>query len=67
MLYDYATAARAIATLPPAERAPFRARLSTLVAATRRTDGAYIDTPILGPACGTALALLALAELERTE
>jgi hypothetical protein len=63
VLYDYATAARAIAALPAAERRPQRARLLALLDATRRADGAFFDTPILGPACGTALALLALAEL----
>lgn len=63
VLYDYATAARAIAELPEKERKPYRERLLTLLDATRRADGAFFDTPILGPASGTALALLALAGL----
>ena len=65
VLYDYATCARAIAALPAPERKPWRARLLTLLDSARRSDGAYCDTPILGPASGTALALLAFAELER--
>jgi len=65
VLYDYATAARAIAALPEDERRPYRERLALLVDATRREDGAYLDTPILGPASGTAMAVLALTHLER--
>jgi GNAT superfamily N-acetyltransferase len=64
VLYDYASAARAIAALPAAERKPYATRLLALLATTARTDGAYLDTPILGPQSGTALALLALAELD---
>jgi hypothetical protein len=64
VLYDYATAARAIAALPEGERKPHRARLLALLDSTRRADGAFSDTPILGPASGTALALLALAALD---
>ena len=67
VLYDYATAARAIAALPAAEQKPYRARLLALLDATRRTDGAFFDTPVLGPASGTALALLAFAELGADE
>ncbi|NOT31070.1 MAG: hypothetical protein HOP15_11535, partial [Planctomycetes bacterium] len=63
VLYDFASAARAIAALPAAEQKPYRARLLALLDATRRTDGAFFDTPVLGPASGTALALLAFAEL----
>jgi len=65
VLYDYAMCARAIAALPAAEQKPWRARLLTRLDSARRSDGAYCDTPILGPASGTALALLAFAELER--
>jgi hypothetical protein len=57
VLYDYATAARAIAALPAAERKPYRARLVALLDATRRADGSFFDTPILGGASGTARGL----------
>jgi hypothetical protein len=59
VLYDYATAARAIAALPADAQKPFTARLLELLLAARRTDGAFLDTQVLGPASGTALALLA--------
>ena len=64
MLYDYATAARALAALPADEQKPYRERLRTLVLATRRADGSFQDTPILGAASGTALALAAFAALD---
>jgi len=64
VLYDYATAARALAPLPAAEQKPYRERLRELVLATRRADGAFLDTPILGAASGTALALAAFAVLD---
>lgn len=63
VLYDYASAARAIAALPATDQKRYRGRLLALVEATRRTDGAFCDGPVLGPASGTALALLAFAEL----
>ena len=63
ILYDYATAARAVAALPASERKPYRARLLALLDSTRRADGAFLDTPVMGPASGTALALLALSDL----
>lgn len=64
VLYDYATAAQAIAALPESERAPWRARLRERVLDCRRTDGAFLDAPVLGPTPGTALALLALVSLD---
>lgn len=63
VLFDYATAAQATCELPGAERARWRTRLSSLLLATRRADGAFLDTPILGPAYGTAIALPALDAL----
>jgi hypothetical protein len=63
ILYDYATAARAVAALPAGERKPYRARLLALLDTTRRADGAFLDTQVLGPTSGTALALLALSDL----
>lgn len=65
VLYDYATCARAIAALPASERKPYRERLLARLASARRADGAFLDTPVLGPASATALALLAFAELGR--
>jgi hypothetical protein len=65
VLYDYATAAHAIAALPAKDRKPYRARLLVLLEATRRSDGAFFDAPFLGPASGTSMALLAFAELEK--
>lgn len=65
VLYDYATAAQAIARLPAEERAPFRARLMESLLDCRRADGAFLDAPVLGPTPGTALALLALVTLGR--
>lgn len=63
VLYDYASAARAIAALPAADQKRYRGRLLALLEATRRTDGAFTDGPVLGPASGTAMALLAFSEL----
>lgn len=64
LLFDYAYAALAINALPPGERAPFRRMLLRLVNATRYENGAFVDNPGMGRACGTALALLALRELD---
>ncbi len=67
VLYDYATAARALAALPAGAHKPFTARLLELLLAARRTDGAFLDTQVLGPASGTALALLAFAALDERD
>jgi hypothetical protein len=64
VLYDYATAAQAIAALPRSERKSFQSRLRERVLDCRRADGAFLDAPVLGPTPGTALALLALVELD---
>jgi hypothetical protein len=64
LLFDLWTAAAAARELPADARAPYRALLLPEVLAARRADGAFCDMPLLGPACGTAQALLALRELE---
>ena len=53
--------------LPFEERAPHRAKLLALLLDTRRSDGSFLDTPVLGPTSGTALALEALRWLAATE
>ena len=64
ILFDLWTAAAAARELPADARAPYRALLLPEVLAARRADGAFCDMPLLGPACGTAQALLALRELK---
>lgn len=64
VLYDYATAAQAIAELPEEERLPCRERLLELVLETRRLGGSFLDAPILGTTSSTALALLAVRALD---
>jgi len=44
--------------------APGSARLHLALFRARRADGAFLDTPILGPAFGTSAALLTLHALE---
>jgi len=65
VLYDYAMAAQAIAELPAEERAPYRERLLARLLDCRRSDGSFVDAPVVGPVAGTALALAALRSLAR--
>ncbi len=64
VLFDYALAAQALAELPADERGPLRERMLALLQGTRRSDGSFLDAPVLGPTSGTALALSALRALE---
>ena len=61
VLFDYAWAAAAAAESRSDSRT--RTRLRELVLDCRREDGSFLDTPINGPAYGTAQALLALDAL----
>jgi hypothetical protein len=63
ILFDYAWAAATAAELPPDGET--RVRLTQLVLDCRRDDGSFLDTPVNGPAYGTAQALLALDALSR--
>ena len=62
-LFDYATAALAVRTLPEAERSRYRAALLDELARARTADGAFVDNPLIGTAAGTGLALSTLAAL----
>jgi hypothetical protein len=62
LLFDYAHAALAQAVIAPHPET--RARVLELVRQCRRAEGAYLDTPILGRAYGTAMALIALDALD---
>lgn len=63
LLFDYAMAAGALATLPASEAARRRGPLIELVLAARGADGSFQDTPIKGRHYGTAMAVLALTAL----
>ncbi len=64
LLFDYMNAAEALAVLPAAERAPFRAPLLAAVLAARNADGSFVDNPQIGRAAGTAMAVIALQALD---
>ncbi len=61
LFFDYAHAAYVHAALPAEGRS--RVRLLDIVLDCRQPDGSFVDTPILGRAYGTAMALLALESL----
>jgi hypothetical protein len=64
LLFDYAFAAAALRELPEGnEREPARRVIAEFVLRARRDDGSFEDTPIMGPASGTGLALWALGAL----
>jgi len=63
VLFDHAWAAAAWRAIDGDEKT--RLRLAELLLACRQSDGSFLDTPINGRACGTALALLALDDLAR--
>ncbi|MEM7164406.1 MAG: hypothetical protein AAF581_03025 [Planctomycetota bacterium] len=67
LLFDYAYTALALREIPAAEQPPYRKILLQLVNAARYEDGSYLDNPGMGRACGTALALVALRELRRSQ
>lgn len=62
LLFDYAHAALAHDELGGGAAA--RTKVRELVLACRQPDGSFLDTPVLGRAYGTAMALLALRALE---
>ena len=61
LLFDYGHAALALEELG-VEPGP-RLRILEMIAACRQRDGSFLDTPLLGRAYGTAMALLALTAL----
>jgi hypothetical protein len=61
LFFDYAHAALAEASLP-ADRET-RVKLLHLVMDCRQSDGSFLDTPLMGRAYGTAMALIALDAL----
>jgi hypothetical protein len=63
IMFDYATAAAAVGTLPEQERGRHRAWLIEDILACRLEDGSYMDNPILGRAFGAAMALHAFESL----
>lgn len=63
LMFDYANAALAVASLPPARRARHRRALLTDVLRARTREGAFLDTAVNGRAYGAAMALLALDAL----
>jgi len=64
LLFDYATCAAAISELPEEERVGYREPLLEDLLRTRCEEGAFLDWPVMGRACGTGLALMALNELQ---
>ena len=63
LMFDYATAAAAVADLPPNERAAFRPALLEEILACRLVDGSFLDNPMLGRPYGAAMALTAFERL----
>lgn len=63
LLFDYVHAAFATAAVDPDPRR--RVLVQDLVLDCRQADGSFLDTPILGHAYGTAMALQALVALDR--
>ena len=63
LLFDYVHAACATAAVDPDPRR--RVLVQDLVLDCRQADGSFLDTPILGHAYGTAMALQALVALDR--
>lgn len=64
LFFDYATAAAAAATLPAAERARHAEWLLELILPARSIEGGFRDTPINGWPFGTAMALMAMHDLQ---
>ncbi len=62
LFFDYAYAALAQAELPADART--RTKLLELVLAARQPDGSFVDTPAMGRAYGTAMALIAFDALK---
>ncbi len=64
LMFDYALSAKAVRELPLEERAEYRAKILELILEGRGEHGGFQDTPLNGWAYGTAMALLALRDLE---
>jgi hypothetical protein len=60
LLFGYAFAAEALAEIPAAERAKYKAALLEDVLAMRTADGGFCDNPSIGGHYGAAMALRAL-------
>ncbi len=65
LLFDYFNAAGAVSELPKAERGKYRNTLYELVLGTRTVGGCYVDNPMMGHNCGTAMALLSFQYLKQ--
>ncbi len=64
VLFDYATAATALATLPEKPSRPLRDAILEGLLAGRSEEGSFRDNPLIGWDCGTGLALQALNALD---
>jgi hypothetical protein len=64
LFYDYLFAAKAARELPPEERGRYRGPLLADILAAHLADGSFCDLPGLGRPYATAMAALALRELE---
>lgn len=63
LLFDYTYAAAAADQLPARKARRFERPLLELLLATRTEDGAFVDNPIIGPAYGAGMALMAFEHL----
>ena len=63
LMFDYAWAAAAAATLPEDQKKRYRAALLKLVLHARSEQGSYLDNPLNGWHYGTGMALEAMAIL----
>jgi len=61
LLFDYEGAAEAAGCLEPDPRTTLALR--EMILASRLAGGAFLDNPVVGRACATAMAVLALGEL----
>jgi hypothetical protein len=62
-LFDHYYAARALALLPASERRPYLDAIRKGVREARIGDGSFLDSPPIGRAYGSAMALRILSEL----
>jgi tetratricopeptide (TPR) repeat protein len=63
LMFDYATAAWAVQTLPAEERSRYVEPLLEMLLTSRTVDGKFVDNPIIGAATSTSLALSAFEAL----
>ena len=64
LLFDYAFTAATVKELPENKRDKYRQIILELVLDSRTEDGSYLDSPLLGYAYGTGMALLAFEYLK---